>query len=111
MKLQSRYRLERDKISTFENDEFYFAYQIIDDELHILEMFIVEEKRGMITIFYEKIFSIVKEENKDINLKYIVATIIPKIDYSEKALYSLLRFGFKLLKAENNIITIYWEIK
>ena len=46
--LQSKYRETRDKIFTYDNEKFYFAYKITSDksEIHIEEVFIAEEYRG-----------------------------------------------------------------
>ena len=109
MSLQARYRLERDKISTFENEHYYFAYRVENYEFHILEMYVIPEKRGFLNIYFDEMYKFVKENFP--NTLIMVATVVTDVENSEKMLMSLLRYNFKLLKAENNVITVLWTIK
>jgi hypothetical protein len=106
--LQSRYRLERDKISTSESKEFYFAYQIVNYEFHIKEMYVPPEKRGFIGIYFLEIYEYIMKNYP--HMLFVVATVIPEIENSEKMLMAMLRHNFKIIKAENNIITLLHEI-
>lgn len=106
--LQAKYRLERDQISTYETDEFYFAYQTVEDEFHILEMYIVEEKRGCINIYFDQMYEFIRERFP--KMKFMIATVIPSVPNSEKMLMSLLKYKFKLISARDNKITVCWEI-
>lgn len=108
MNLQSRYRLERDKIYTYEDDEFYFAYQTVNYEFHILEFYVVPEKRGLLNIYFDKIYDFVKENYP--NSLFMVATVIPEVENSERMLMGLLKYKFKLLSAKEDKITMIWEI-
>jgi hypothetical protein len=113
--LQSRYRLERDKIHTFENDSFYFAYQIVGLEFHVTELYIPPEKRGVvIRSCFDFIYEFIKLNYP--TMLYIVSTVTPKsengerVEHCENMLMSLLKYKFKLISAENGKITIAWEI-
>lgn len=106
MSLQSKYRLERDGISTVENENYYFAYRIVENEFFVDEVYIKEEKRGNSKIYFDEIFSFIK--NYDV--KYIVCTVVPRMPNSERAMVSLLKYGFKLLKCDNLKIFLYMEV-
>jgi len=108
MSLQSKYRLERDKIMTYENESFYIAYRIVNYEFHILEMYVPEEKRGFLNLFFNEIYKFVKENHP--NMLFMVATVIAGEENSEKMLMGLLKYNFKMIKAENNVITVLWSI-
>jgi hypothetical protein len=105
--LQSKYRLERDKIFTVENDKYFFAYQIVENEFHVLEIYIKEELRGHSEIYFSEIVEFIKTFK---GIKYIVGYIIPLVENSERSMMSLLKFGFRLIHAENKKITLIKEV-
>jgi hypothetical protein len=107
MNLQSKYRLERNKVNTFENDEYYFAYQLINDEFHVLEIYIREDLRGDSNKYFSEIVEFIKKFSE---IKFIVGFIVPNIIGSEKSMTSLLKFNFKILKCDEQKITLYREL-
>lgn len=107
MSLQSKYRNERHDIHTFENDEFYFAYKIINDEFHVEEIYIDEKFRGDAQKYFKEIYNKILL-NKEI--KYIVCTVVPRMKFSDICLKALLKFGFKMLKTDSEKLTLYFEV-
>ena len=106
MNLQSKYRLERDGITTVENEEYYFAYRIVENEFFVEEVYIRQDLRGNSKKYYDEIFSFITK----FDVKYIVCTVVPRMPECERAMVSLLKYGFKLLKCDNQKIFLYMEV-
>jgi len=100
-------------IQVFNDDILYFSYQVaqaIDIHLDfIIEAFYLEEQHRMnIRPQFQKVFNHVKNNYPE--CKYMVATVIPKVKGSENMLRCLLKMGFYLEKANDNIITLRYLI-
>ena len=110
MDLQTKYRLERDKIHVVQNERFYFSYKITDDEseIHIEEVYIREDLRGNSSEIYNEIVKIIYELG---DFDRIIGFIYIGISGSERSLMSLLKFGFKLHSYQNNRIVLNMECK
>jgi hypothetical protein len=107
MNLQSKYRLERDNISTVETDEYFFAFQMTENEFHVLEVYIRDDLRGNSEIYYKKITDFIKQFK---NIKHIVGFIIPRIKGSERSMMAMLKFGFKIHSCNEEKITLIKEV-
>lgn len=100
-------------IQVFNDDILYFSYKIEStDSLGLdffIESFYLEEQHRMnIRPQFQKVFNYVKNNHSE--CKYITATVIPKVKGSENMLRCLLKVGFHLDKANDNIITLRYLI-
>lgn len=109
MSLQSKYRLERDGIHTLENDKYYFAYKISESktEIHILEIYISEEFRGNSKYYYDEMLQYIKAMD---GIKYIVGFVWPNVFGSERSITSMIKYGFKIHKVDNEKIILLLEV-
>jgi len=105
MNLQSKYRLERDKIFTIENENYYFAYKFSDSkiEIHILEIYIKEEKRGNSKLYFDEILEFIKKID---GIKYIFGFIWPNVLGSERSICSMIKYGFKIHSVDSERIIL-----
>jgi len=110
MSLQSKYRLERDKILTVENERYYFAYKLTENktEAHVTEVYIEENLRGNSGIYFQEIFDYLKSIHATI--KHIVGFIWPNVLGSEKSIVSLVKFGFKIHSIDSEKIILVLEV-
>lgn len=104
MSLFSDYYLEREKIKTFETEDYFFTYKVTDDgsEFHVIDMYIRPEKRGGASIvqLLDKVAALATEaKTRHIVSKVDAGTVRP-----EKSLMVMLKIGFEIIKAENNLI-------
>jgi len=109
MDLQSRYRLERDRINTVTKDDYYFAYKISDSktEIHITEIYIREEKRGNSAIYYNEMLQFIKGME---GIKFIFGFIWPNVFGSERSMMSMLKYGFKFHSVDGQKIILLLEV-
>ena len=103
MNLQTKYRTERDSLLIFENEEVYFAYRKIEDEIFVEEFYIREDLRGNSTKYFNFAYNIFKEYN----VKYIVCTVAPRTVGCERALKAFLNYGFRILKCDDEKIFLF----
>ena len=108
MNLQSKYRLERDKMNTFECEEYYFAYRVVEHEFQVHEIYIREDLRGSSEFYYDKVFKFISEFE---NIKYIVGYIYAGVIGSERSMGSMLKYGFKIYKSDQEKITLVLEVE
>lgn len=105
MSLQSKYRNEKEGKTIIENDELFYSYQIVENEFHIMEVYIREDLRGNSKKYFDQIL----EKTKTFpNIKYAVGYIHTDIIDSERSMIALIKYGFKLLKTEgqNKIVLL-----
>lgn len=104
MSLFSEYYLERENLKTFENEDLFFTYKCTDDgtEFHVVDMYIRPEKRGGACI--AQLLNKVCEMATELKTKYIVSKVDCTSKNPEMSLKIMLKIGFKLLKAENNLV-------
>lgn len=100
-------------ISVYNDEELYFSYQVaqaIDIELDfiIMSFYIVPELRMNIRPQFQKVFDHVKAKYPE--CKYMVATVVCKSKGGENMLRCLLKMGFHLEKANDDVITLRYLI-
>jgi len=99
MDLQTKYREEKEGIKIRENEELFYSYQIIENEFHVLEVFIREDLRGNSKIYYDSIVEFILTFPE---IKFVVGYIHIGVVDSERSLASMLKFGFKLCKVQGD---------
>jgi hypothetical protein len=97
--LHSLYRLERDGIFTYEDSNVYFAYQVIEDEFHILEIYIERTKRGNSKEIFDDIKEFIK---KYTSCTKVIGYFVPGVVGSEASCMSMLKYGFKFIGTNND---------
>ena len=104
MSLFSEYYLEREEIKTFETGNYFFTYKVTDDgsEFHVIDMYIRPERRGGACI--AQLLNKVCELATNLKTKYIVSKVDCRSKKPEMSLKIMLKIGFELLKAENNLV-------
>lgn len=106
--LYSQYIWEREGAEIIENEVAFIIYKIIDKECMILEMFVDPISRGS-----NKKREII-EELSSLAIKKGCEGLSGTIDLNAKdashALSAVLRFGFKVVQAQNNILVLYKKL-
>lgn len=104
MSLFAEYYLEREGISTFENDDYFFTWKLTEDrsEFHVIDMYIKPEKRGGASIaqLLNKVTELATKERTN----FIVSKVAIGTAKPERSLSIMLKIGFELLKAEDGLV-------
>jgi hypothetical protein len=107
--LYAQYIHERENIETFETESYFFTHKVIEDELHIYEIFVVPEQRH--TMATKEMMDRIELLANEKRVKYIVSTVIPGTNNAEKSMLVQFRYGMKLLRSEENKIYLVKELK
>jgi predicted GNAT superfamily acetyltransferase len=105
----AKYIKEREDKEIIEDDFGFATFVYLQDCIYIEDVYVVPEKRGEnhSSIYADIISDIAKKEG----YSKLLGSVVPSTPGSTASTYVLLNYGFKLLKAEENMIYFMKEIK
>lgn len=107
--LYAQYILEREGVDTVETENYFFNYKIIENEFHVLDMFVREEFRCSLLV--KEMMDLIDQMALDSGSKYLVSSVIAGLPNSEKSASLQFRYGMKFFKCDGNKIILLKEIK
>lgn len=106
--LQAMYDFEREGIETVETENYFFSYKLVENEFHVIEIFVHPDFRhSMVTFEMMNRIDDLAIEKKS---KFIISTVVAGMPHSEKSLMLQFRWKMKLLKCEGNTIFLMKEV-
>lgn len=107
--LYAKYIKQRENAEVLETDKGFVVYKFIEDEIFIKEIFIDESNRqsGVCRELVTKLEDIARINNK----KIITGKIFLNDPNCNQTLIAALLIGFKVIRADQDIILILKEIK
>jgi hypothetical protein len=102
--LYFEYIKERENLDHVLGDDYFFTYEIRDNEFYLANIYLRPSKRGTPSTFemYQKMESIALENSCNL----ISANIYLTDSGFHRTLKSALKLGFSIVMAQNNCVTI-----
>lgn len=108
MNLFAEYYKERQQLETIVTDYGFITYGIHEEKALLGDIFVLREYRG--TSKALEIFNTFLDKAKEANCKHIFANFSVADKAASKNLTTCLRRGFKIINADNQVITVSKEI-